>query len=701
MQQRTIGRYQVLNEIAAGGQGIVYRARDTSLGRIVALKVLHPLMSRDAVVLQRFQREARLAASVSHPNVTVIYEVGNDGDQHFIAMEYLPSNVHDLIQSRGRVPVARAVEICLQAEAALGAAAEQGIIHRDIKPQNLLLTADGTVKVTDFGIARASELSTITRTGALMGTPLYMSPEQAQGSRVDPRSDIYSLGIVLYELLTGKVPFDATTPFEMMRQHIETPPQPVRQSRPEVTEELERMIDRCLEKDPTRRYQSHADLAQALTSTLPSATQQERQTRQRTAQPPSEDRPTSTPRQTRPAAGTPSQRAHRRASSSRAPAGLRKGSIWPRWGWAALLVSVVSVFAIVAASQGWFSGNRAATGPSGPDHPSTPLPAVAGELAWRYETDGVVGSSPAVSDGVVYVGSSDNHVYALDAMDGSLIWRFETGKPVGSLPTVSDGVVYVGSGDYHVYAMDALDGTPLWRYETGGDVFSSPTVWNGVVYVGSWDNHVYALDAADGTLIWRYETDRVVWSSPAVWDGVVYVGSFDNHVYALDAVGGRLLWRYETGDSVLSSPMVWDGVVYVGSLDNHVYALDAVGGRLLWRYETGDSGWSSPMVWDGVVYVGSSDNHVYALDAMDGSLIWRFETGKPVGSLPTLWNGVVYVGSHDHYVYALDAADGSLIWRYETGGEVFSSPTVWNGVVYVGSLDNHLYAIGAATGEPR
>ena len=269
MEQQTIGKYRILEEIASGSQGTVYRPRDTSLNRVVALKVLHPHLSSDASILERFRREAQMAASVTHPNITQIFEVDQDGDRHFISMEYLPLSIHNLIQSQGRLPIDRASAICLQTAAALQAANHSGIVHRDIKPQNLLLAPDGTVKVTDFGIARAASLSTMTQTGALMGTPHYMSPEQARGQTPDIRSDLYSLGIVLYQMLTGQVPFQADIPLEVMRQHSEVQPTPVRQRRGEVPVGLEQVVMRCLEKRPERRYQTPDELARALRVAAP------------------------------------------------------------------------------------------------------------------------------------------------------------------------------------------------------------------------------------------------------------------------------------------------------------------------------------------------------------------------------------------------------------------------------------------------
>ena len=247
----------------------MYRAWDTRTGQVVALKVMHPHLAGDTAYLERFHREARLAASIKHRNVIRIFEVGSEENSHFIAMEYLSLSIYNLIEAQGQLPIDRAVDICHQTALALEAAQQRDIVHRDIKPHNILLAPDGTAKVSDFGIARGAELATMTRTGALMGTPHYMAPEQAQGQRVDIRSDLYSLGVVLYQMLTGEVPFDADTPWEVIRQHIEVQPQGARRLRSEVPKALEGIVKRCMEKDPARRYQSPRELAQDLKRAVP------------------------------------------------------------------------------------------------------------------------------------------------------------------------------------------------------------------------------------------------------------------------------------------------------------------------------------------------------------------------------------------------------------------------------------------------
>jgi outer membrane protein assembly factor BamB len=243
----------------------------------------------------------------------------------------------------------------------------------------------------------------------------------------------------------------------------------------------------------------------------------------------------------------------------------------------------------------------------------------------------------------------------LDASNVGLMdldWSFTTGNSVYSSPAVVDGVVYAGSFDNNVYALNASTGAKVWSFTTGGSVYSSPTVANGVVYVGSFDDNVYALKATTGTKLWSFTTGGKVASSPTVANGVVYFGSFDDNVYALNATTGAKLWSFTTGNLVVPSPAVVNGVVYVGSSDGNVYALNATTGAKAWSFSAGTNLESSPAVANGVVYVGSNNDNLYALNASDGQNLWSFTAGNYVASSPAVVNGVVYVGSVDDNIYA-------------------------------------------------
>ncbi|MBN1234222.1 MAG: PQQ-like beta-propeller repeat protein [Candidatus Coatesbacteria bacterium] len=289
-----------------------------------------------------------------------------------------------------------------------------------------------------------------------------------------------------------------------------------------------------------------------------------------------------------------------------------------------------------------------------------------GDLIWRYQTMSSVNSSPCVSDGIVYVGSSDYHLYAINSSTGSLKWRFKTDDAVWSSSCVSDGVVYVGSWDDYLYALNCSAGTLKWRYQTGCDISSSPCFSDGVVYVGSEDNYLYAINCSDGNLKWKYKTDSEISSSPCVSDGVVYVGSWDDFFYAINYSTGTLKWIIYTSDIISSSPCLSDRTVYFGSNDYCLYANGASNGIYKWRYKTGDSVWSSPCVSDGVVYVGSQDTYLYAINSSDGTLKWRYQTGNTYSS-PCVSDGIVFVGSHDRYLYALQAGTVQVV--LPNGGE--------------------------------
>jgi outer membrane protein assembly factor BamB len=232
-------------------------------------------------------------------------------------------------------------------------------------------------------------------------------------------------------------------------------------------------------------------------------------------------------------------------------------------------------------------------------------------------------ASPAITNGVIYTaaasGGSNSWVYALNANTGGVIWQFAIVCCTGSSPAVANGVVYIGSEDNNVYALDAISGAEFWSYATGGYVLSSPAVADAVVYVGSDDGNLYALDAGTGTKLWSYTTGGPVDSSPVVAGAVVYVGSGDGGLYALDAETGTKMWSYTTSGPVRSSPAVADGVLYIGSDDGNVYALDAEKGTKLWSYTTGGPVDSSPAVANGMVYVGSDDGSVYAFGLPDSS----------------------------------------------------------------------------------
>ena len=343
------GRYELESQVARGGTAQVYLARDIILGRPVALKVLFPELSTDHAFVERFRREAQAAASLSHPNIVPVYDWGESDDTYFIVMEYVDGEpLASIIHTQAPITPGSAAQVAADIAKALSYAHRHGVVHRDVKPGNVLITSDGQVKVTDFGIARAmgSIDDQVTQTGLVMGTATYFSPEQAQGLDVDGRSDIYALGVVLYEMLVGRPPFVGDTPVSIAYQHVqETPPRP-RSLNPDIPPALEAIVLQAIAKLPAERYQTADELRADL----------ERFLRNQTvlATPPSEF------------AGAPLTEAVPRsattppvdAPTATEPAPVRVRTTTPYWSIAAVVLLIATVLVGIAGGRalGYFGG---------------------------------------------------------------------------------------------------------------------------------------------------------------------------------------------------------------------------------------------------------------------------------------------------------------------------------------------------------
>jgi len=254
------GRYRIMRKLGSGGMADVYLAEDEELGRRVAIKILNDKYAPDDQFVERFRREAKNAAGLSHPNIVSIYDRGEAEGTYYIAMEYLDGrSLKELVVARGPLPIPDAIAATRQVLGALRFAHRKGVVHRDIKPHNVMADADGRLKVTDFGIARAG-VSQMTEAGSIIGTAQYLSPEQARGAPVDQRSDLYSMGIVLYEMLTGQVPFTGESPVEIAMKHLSDAPRPPSLLRPDIPPDLDMVVLRALAKNPEDRFQTAEEM---------------------------------------------------------------------------------------------------------------------------------------------------------------------------------------------------------------------------------------------------------------------------------------------------------------------------------------------------------------------------------------------------------------------------------------------------------
>jgi eukaryotic-like serine/threonine-protein kinase len=266
-------RYELEELVGTGGMSRVFRARDRQLERRVAIKILHQHYAADPEYLERFRREARAVAKLSHPNIVTVIDRGDDGGRQYIVFEYVEGeNLKELVLRSGRLSIHEALALALAVANGLAFAHDHGLVHRDVKPQNVLLNGEGEVKVTDFGIARSLHMDHgVTQTGTVVGTGEYLAPEQASGKPVSPATDVYSLGVVLWELLAGDVPFVGENFVAVALRHVNEPPPSLRERRPDVTPRLEAAVDRALAKDPARRFPSMTAFAKELRACLAEA----------------------------------------------------------------------------------------------------------------------------------------------------------------------------------------------------------------------------------------------------------------------------------------------------------------------------------------------------------------------------------------------------------------------------------------------
>jgi outer membrane protein assembly factor BamB len=602
-----------------------------------------------------------------HPHIVTLLDFGLSQDHiAYLVMEYATGGSLRHRHPSGKpLPLTTINAYVAQLASALQYAHDHHVIHRDIKPHNILLRTDNTLLLSDFGMAEAMEQSnSVTRPG-LVGTPTYMAPEQSQG-KPRPASDQYALAILVYEWLTGRVPFQGT-PQEVVKQHRFDAPPSLQKLRPGLPPQVAQVVSQALAKKPERRFETVEQFAKALQLALAQSLSM-RQTAQLYAVP----HITLPSSPSAPSGQTPMpQRPCQRKLSSQ---------IW--------LVALACLILLVGVSGTgtWILLHQ--------HHPQT-TPTVRKTFVSTNSYDNAI-ATKGIQFGFDAQHTRNNpYEQVISPSNVSQLrkqWSFQAGLFIRSSPAVANDVVYFGSDDYNLYALNASTGQKRWTFPTNDAIRSSPAIVNGLVYFGSNDHSIYALDASTGQKIWSFQTGDAIKSSPAVANGLVYVSSDDHNLYALDASSGQKLWSFQANAAIDSSPAVANGFVYVGSSDGNLDALNASNGQKLWSFQTGSAITSSPAVANGFVYIGSSDNSLYALNASNGQKLWSYLIGSTIISSPTVANGLVYIGSSDDSLYALNASNGQKLWSFQTGGFIDSSPTVADGVTYVGSADDNLYA---------
>jgi outer membrane protein assembly factor BamB/tRNA A-37 threonylcarbamoyl transferase component Bud32 len=313
---------------------------------------------------------------------------------------------------------------------------------------------------------------------------------------------------------------------------------------------------------------------------------------------------------------------------------------------------------------------------------------------WKFECEDEIRGTPTIDNGVIYLGSYDNNLYALEADTGKFKWKYPTDGGIVSKPAVFKDEIYIGSEDQRLHVISTRTGGVYWTYFTDGPVHSSPRIAEGHVFIGSDDARIHAVNITSGRMVWRTEVNAPVRSTPLIYNENIYIGTESGDFYCLD-YRGSIRWRFKAKRAVTSSPVVKEGIVYFTSIDGTLYALEAKTGWVVWRFRLGKGSICTPCLAEKLIFTGAADNLIYCIETRSAKEVWRFATEHQVTSSPIIYKDSLYCGSVDGYLYCLEYRTGRLRWKFHTEGPITGTPIADEDTIYIGSTDHFIYALPA------
>jgi serine/threonine-protein kinase len=651
--------------------GEVWQGHDRTIARTVAVKLM-PLDTDDRRGADQFMREARTAGALRHPGVVTVHDGGVDEAEGclFLVMEHVEGrDLAGILKESGPRAVSEALDWAEQVADTLDTAHAAGIVHRDLKPGNLMRTERGRIVVLDFGIARFVESAT--RSSRVMGTLGYMAPERFDELPGDARTDLYALGCILTELLTGALPFEVSGPIAMMKAHLHQVPEPLSRRREGIPPALDELVLRLLAKDPDDRPGSAWEVKQRL-------------------------RAVAAPAAGGPVPAPPAATLAAPASSPIAAAAPNVSAAAPtlvvptsahaetshnvRIARRRILTAAVGATALIGA--GTATALHFTGGSGSPTTQNTPPP----RLKWQART-GPVAGRPTVADDVVYAGSTDGNLYALDAVSGATKWSFRTADRIMTTAAVGSVLVYTASMDGLLYALDKTDGTQKWTYDTGFQYSaSSPVLADGGLHFVSPNGTLYTLDDAYGQIEWSARLGDAVQSevpAPAITGDTLCAVGTDLHLHAFKTGSGDPLWGAD-GSTFRNTPSIVAGVVYAADTGGTLHALDQFTGNDQWKCATvplfGTDGGARRSV--GSPFVDMRPR-VYliadtpcAIDRGKGTVLWQDKnTGDGAFAESLVLIGSTLYACAGNSLHAFDSAEGTAKWSYSVGDSAATSVT--------------------------
>ena len=769
-----LGKYEVIEWLSTSGIASILRARDTETGSVVVLKILHAYFTNEQEALRIFLDEIEQVSHLQHPNIVPIHGIEHVEEDTAIVMDYVSWPTLKARKTQ-TMPVGEVIHILKQVASALDFAQSKKILHRDIRPSNVFYDRQsGQVMVSDFGIVRLVE-STHALVRTTINTPLpgYSAPEQNQGLHYNPYSDVYSLAVLAYELLTGGPPFDALTPHSVLSRQLRYIPEVPSHSVAGMPPAADEVILKALEPKPENRFSTSTEFVESLVQAVgPELAQRPPVQSEAEAEEETATRPESHLEQTTvvapdvdvetaerifcPLCGTGNSASSRRCLNcwgslvAQPVVSVEEEERLLERYWGKLRkrkrITWISAIAAVAVFAGWWAFNLIETRPplpdpassitavSGPDEWVTaqrgnfhtgqvPGPAFtpSGEEAWRFQAVGQILGVPAVADGLVFAGTNDRRIVALDVESGDVVWEYPLDIQPNSPPTVAGDFLYWGLRDGRLLALDYKTGDLVWEYKTGAAIYSAPTVVDGALYVGSSDNGIYVLDALTGEERWNRTTRNWVVASPSVDQGVLVFGGQDGELYMFDANNGTLRHQVDFGSGMDNSTTIVDGITYVATRSGTLVAFDHTQKSMAFQKAVW-SWWFQLWIWnvapipdpipglqwarrlrdtvvgdmatDGTrLFVNTTDGVLRAFDLKTAALEWETEDLGTLYSSPIVTGDTVVQTSVDGTVYGLDVSNGEEKWRISVDGTVITSPVLAGNKLFVPTIEGRLIAV--------
>jgi serine/threonine-protein kinase len=522
----------------------------------------------------------------------------------------------------------------------------KGIVHRDVKPSNIIIGPDDRATLIDFGLAEVAEHSLLTSAGAVLGTPHYMAPEQAAGRSACPQSDQYALAAVAYELLTGAPPFQGRSATAVIHAHIYELPPPPTERRPSLPAGVNAVLLRALAKEPGQRYASLAEFVAALGAAL--------------------------------------------APPSPAPAARRRRPIGLLLGGAGGLAVVAALLLALLLTSGASGGGPMGLSAQRSARSGLPLPR---QTVWSHSGPNQLagGPAPVVSGGMVIVGTLDGQVVGFETGGGEPIWRVGgEGAALFGAPSASNGLAFVGSADGFVQGLSLRSGKATWQTRVVGVAQQAPTIDGDRLIVTTDKGYIYMLQAGSGQVIW----DRPLAQSalpPTVGAGRIFLSAGPT-LFALDASNGAVDWAFDAASAITTRAVIAGDMVVVGTERGLLYALMMANGRPHLRYQASGALGAAPAADASTIYVADQSGSLAAISLTNATMLWRFDGDAAIMAAPLLAEGRLFFGAADGRFYTLDARDGRELASMQLGGSVTSSPALGDGLIFVRA--DRVYALG-------